>query len=438
MTPVINISKIKTLKLIIFLYYFFAFAISYHTVVGINTLIIPTLYDLGRIFGTLGFSGIILQMILSSRINILEKGVGLDRLSRWHKSNSRAAFSFILLHPFLLFFIFIKQFNFDFLKNLTFYEWLGIIALLLLIFFVSFTVFSNRLNIKYETWKLTHKTAYIVILLAGVHSFMVRSGIYYKKPLFYWWILVILLAAITLFLKYSTKKRRIFKITDIISETQNTRTVKLEPADNKNMFEYKPGQFAFITFLSGSLPKEQHPFTISSSPNGKFYTHTIKESGDFTNELGKLQIGDSAVVEGPYGVFSNYGLDGPFVFIAGGVGITPLMSMIEFNASQPKKENIILFNSVRTQNDIIFKDALNKLEKQGEWLRIVYIFSDEKSGANYYGHINSGIITKELDYLELYKYFICGPPNMMYKVKIELIKLGVNKDKIFTEEFKLR
>ena len=438
MTPVIIYSKIKILKFLIYLYYFFAFTISYHTVVGINTWILPTLYDLGRISGALGFSGIILQMILSSRIKILENGVGLDRLSRWHKNNARVAFTFILFHPLLLFFEFLKKLDFDFLKNLTIYEWFGVLALILLTSFVSITVFSERLKIKYETWKITHKIAYLVIFLAGIHSFMVRSGINYKKPLFYWWAFLILLALTTLFLKSYTRKKRAFKITDIINETQTTRTIKLEPVDNKAMFDYKPGQFAFITFLSVSLPKEEHPFTISSSPYINNYTHTIKESGDFTNQLGKLQVGDSAIVEGPYGVYSNYGLEGPFAFIAGGVGITPLMSMIRFNSSQPKKEKIILFNCVRTQNDVIFRDELSNLEKSVDWLRIIYIFSDEKTGTNYNGYINNEIITKELDFIELYKFFICAPPKMMYKVKKDLLKLGIQKNNIFTEEFKLR
>ncbi|OGC52207.1 hypothetical protein A2W32_05075 [candidate division WWE3 bacterium RBG_16_37_10] len=438
MLPFLNKTKILMLKIFIFLYYLIAALISYKTVTGNFDLYILNSYDLGRIFGTLGFSGIILQMILSSRIKMLEKGVGLDRLSRWHKTNARAAFTFILFHPFLLFFDFLKKLDFDFLKNLTIYEWFGVFALILLTAFVSITVFSERLKIKYETWKITHKIAYLVIFLAGIHSFMVRGGINYKKPLFYWWAFLILLALTTLFLKFYTRKKRAFKITDIINETQTTRTIKLEPVDNKAIFDYKPGQFAFITFLSGSLPKEEHPFTISSSPYGNNYTHTIKESGDFTNQLGKLQVGDSAIVEGPYGVYSNYGMKGPFAFIAGGVGITPLMSMIRFNSSQPKKEKIILFNCVRNQNDVIFRDELTNLEKSGDWLRIIYILSDEKTGTNYNEYINNEMITKELDFIELYKFFICAPPKMMYKVRKDLLKLGVQKNNIFIEEFKLR
>src|SRR3990172_9379904 len=160
MLPFLNKTKILMLKIFIFLYYLIAALISYKTVTGNFDLYILNSYDLGRIFGTLGFSGIILQMILSSRIKMLEKGVGLDRLSRWHKTNARAAFTFILFHPFLLFFDFLKKLDFDFLKNLTIYEWFGVFALILLTAFVSITVFSERLKIKYETWKITHKIAY--------------------------------------------------------------------------------------------------------------------------------------------------------------------------------------------------------------------------------------------------------------------------------------
>jgi len=118
----------------------------------------------------------------------------------------------------------------------------------------------------------------------------------------------------------------------MIPETHDVTTLVLSP-EHDSGFSYLPGQCMFLTPLSHEVPREEHPFIISSSPAvRKVISATIKASGEFTRQAGCLSQGDRVLVDGPYGNFSFLARSytSRFVFIAGGVAVTPLMSMLRF------------------------------------------------------------------------------------------------------------
>ncbi len=110
---------------------------------------------------------------------------------------------------------------------------------------------------------------------------------------------------------------------------KNVTEVTLSPENES--FSYSPGQFAFLRFHSDPVAAEEHPFTISSTPFGtRDIQFTIKESGDFTRTAGALRPGDTANVSGPFGVFTpaRFGELRHLVMVAGGIGITPMLSIL--------------------------------------------------------------------------------------------------------------
>jgi ferredoxin-NADP reductase len=164
---------------------------------------------------------------------------------------------------------------------------------------------------------------------------------------------------------------------------------------------------------------------------------TIKKSGDFTNTIGETIPGDKALIEAPFGRFS-FVHDNPksFLFIAGGVGVTPIMSMLRYLRDTNDKRKALLIYGNKTPKDIVFRDELDKMLG---WLKIVHIMSEPDSqwtGAR-------GFVTREFleknagDLFADAHVYLCGPPIMMKKVTGTLKNLGISKKRIHYELFSL-
>jgi len=205
-----------------------------------------------------------------------------------------------------------------------------------------------------------------------------------------------------------------------------------------------PGQFHFIKLYRGTgLPVEEHPFTISSSPTEDgFVSSTIKESGDFTATIGKTKPGDTAIIQGAYGRFSYvlHPEEQELVFIAGGVGITPLMSMLRHMRDTRTDKDVLLLYGNKTENDIVFRGELSEIEAGGyPHLKVVHILS--QAGDEWRGE--TGFVDKEKierlcnGGLGTKAFYVCGPPIMMDKVIRTLRTLGIPNRRIHHERFSL-
>ncbi len=403
-------------------------------------------YQLGQILGTLALTALTLQLLMGARIKLLEKGVGLDRILRWHSLNARLALIFILLHPVLMFGPLVYS-GTDILKliaSFNLFYWLGIAALLLIILTILSTVYQSRIKLNYEHWKIVHKSGYLIIIFGFIHSFFVGSDILARNPLYYWWIILAVVAGFALVYRYLLRrwflKDNLYEITRIVKESPDVASIYFKPTKGK-IFPYFPGQFAFVRLYSKNLSDEEHHFTISSSPLDNLISFTVKESGDFTSRLDKLKIGDKAKIEGPFGVFSNADMSGPFVFIAGGIGITPLMSMLRFMRDTNCKDKTTVFYAAGTKKDLIFIKELEKMKKKSV-SRLVYVLSDEvikgKNNGFYHGRVTPKILQRYVKNFKSQKFFLVGPPPMMDIVEKILKSLGAKSGYIFTEKFALK
>lgn len=402
-------------------------------------------YQLGLIFGTLSLSCLSLQLFLGARVKLLEKGVGLPKILRWHSINGRLTLLFILLHPTLIFGppLFSGAKLMDILNSLTLFHWLGIFAFLLIIFTITVTIYQGKIKLNYEYWKVIHKVGYLIIVLGFTHSFFVGPDISSDRPLYYWWMILALIAGFSFVYRYVLRKwffkANLYEITKIVKESTDVRSIYFKPTKGK-IFPYFPGQFAFVKFYSKSLSKEEHHFTISSSPSDSSLSLTVKESGDFTSKLDKLSIGDKSMIEGPFGAFSNAYMSGPFVFVAGGIGITPIISMLRFMKKLKQKEKTILIYGDQQRKDLIFYNELEQLKKTGNWLKAIYVLSKEnlRKDGFYNGRINLGILQNAVLNFKSSKFFLVGPYDMIGEVYKILKTQGVEKQRIFTEKFALK
>ena len=164
-------------------------------------------------------------------------------------------------------------------------------------------------------------------------------------------------------------------------------------------------------------------------------TVTIKESGDFTNSIAQTRPGDPALVDGPYGRFS-FQFDSPdrLVFIAGGVGITPILSMMRHLRDSGDRRRVVLIYANRTEHDII---ARRELDAMPDNMAVHYVLdSPPERWEGYTGHVSGPVIEgcagEGLQKSDLY---LCGPPAMMKKVCAQLRSLGVSRAQIHSERF---
>jgi len=307
-------------------------------------------YNFGKLLAIVGFILIFFQYILSSKIKFIEKGIGLDKLIRLHRMFGVVGLIFVLIHPAALY-------TGNLLQGykgplLTPLKAVGLIALVLLCMAAGAAILYKRLHIKYETWKNIHKVIYFVLPIAFFHSTRIGSDM--NKPGFkiLWWILLGLYLIILIYKVYMRFRIRSnpFSITKIVQETYDTWSLYFR---GKKVHEYKPGQFMIIRLFRNGKVSESHPFTISSSPTRDELSISVKSVGDFTSTIRDTKTSDVAYIDKPYGVFSFLNHDTKnLVFIAGGIGITPFISMLRYIYDKRLERNVTLIWETRPRRTL--------------------------------------------------------------------------------------
>ena len=221
--------------------------------------------------------------------------------------------------------------------------------------------------------------------------------------------------------------------------------------DKKTPLNYTAGQFAFFD-IGGVYNDPKGPirhFTISSSPTENFimFSTRIRDS-PYKKRLSTLQEGAKVKVRGPEGQFVLHeDYSKPAVFLSGGIGVTPFRSMLKYAADKQLTLKIVMFDSNRNRDSILFQEEFDDWADKNKNLKIIYTISDDEqqqssSAANdwkgEYGRIDKAMILKYLDTNMLNNsiFYICGPPSML-KAMQSLLQdnLEIPKERIKVEEF---
>jgi glycine betaine catabolism B len=199
-------------------------------------------------------------------------------------------------------------------------------------------------------------------------------------------------------------------------------------------FAYRAGQY-FILHLSETLVK---PFSFSSSPFDMEYiefTTRVSES-DFKKRLVALGAGDVVSISSPLGSFI-LGDSKKLAFLAGGIGVTPHLSMLREISGAGLDYDVCLFYGVRNEKEIVCRRELDEMQDLNKNIRIVYVISDEKHEGSgcYSGLICEDIVGREISNPFERTYMVCGPPAMVSAMEKMLGDMGVPKDKVIVERF---
>jgi predicted ferric reductase len=403
-------------------------------------------YELGKCFALTGIMIIFFQVVLASRLKFVEKNFGFDILIRFHKNIVVFGGILVLLHPVLLAVGGLGA-GLIFRLNQPWYVLLGKAGLVIVLINIIASIFRKTLGVKFENWRILHDiTGALIFAAVFVHSGFTGRDIRDNPALAAAWVILPALAMLLLVYHRLVRPLRLrrFKVTGVIKEANDVWTVKMAPLDGKKSAGYVPGQFQFITFYRQSgLPTEEHHWTISSSPsNTEYLSSTIKNLGDFTSTIGLTKPGDEADIHMPFGRFSY--MFNPeaeeIVFITGGIGITPVMSMLRHMRDEKKAVKVTLLYANRDTEDIIFRDELEKIRAGGlPLLRVVHILSRPSHGWNgETGHIDPEKISRLCgDSLKGGMFYACGPGPLVEAVVKSLKAAGVKDEQLDTEVFSL-
>lgn len=225
--------------------------------------------------------------------------------------------------------------------------------------------------------------------------------------------------------------------------TRSTLLLTLEKdPDETRLLSFQPGQYAAISFKRNHRPSVARCFSIVSSPTEQTTLQfAMRTRGKYTSALSRLEQGDEVDVRGPFGGFIfDVERDRHAVFVAGGIGITPFMSMMQYATAIGLKSSITVLYGVASQDDIPFLDELKLLREKNPYLKIIYVVgngpTDSLHSYTYEtGFVNEAIIDKYAGEYGNATYFACGPPPFMNGVLKTLKKHHVPKDRIITEAF---
>ncbi len=221
-------------------------------------------------------------------------------------------------------------------------------------------------------------------------------------------------------------EEHIVKILNIDKITHNVMRFQVEKPEG---YSFNPGQATEVSINVPALRNERRPFTFTCLNSEDYLEFTIKiyqEHNGITNELGKLKPGSELIIRDVWGDIAYKGVG---VFIAGGAGITPFISIFRELQNINKITGNMLIFANKTKNDVILESELKRLLGNS----FVSILSDENTEGNFHGFITEEFLKTYIP--DHYKnYYLCGPPPMMEAILKQLSNLGVGENLITMEK----
>lgn len=385
----------------------------------------------------LGMVAMCWTFILATRLKFLEElFVGLDKVYQVHKFLGKFSFVCIFLHPMFQIFRFISDWNRVFtliLPNQINGEFFGIIAFVLFFILIALTLW---IQIPYHIWKRSHELFIFVLIFTFLHVFIINKHVNSSMFLSVWIYGFMVLAGISyIYIRFLYRffGPRYEYVIEKIENIRKTWNIFLKPK-GLDFLTFNPGQFVYVSFAGSGISKEVHPYSISNySTDGKLRL-SIKELGDYTSKLNNLKVGDLAFVWGPYGKFYEKFLfnSKDSVFIAGGIGVTPFLSMLNYKYQNSINKNSYIFYCVKNPERADFKNEIIFYSKLKD--NIVFY--------PHYSHNQCYLTLKEIKEvagsLKDKNFFICGPKVMMDSFIHQLNQVGVKNYNIVYEDFNFK
>lgn len=401
----------------------------------------PFFVEFGVGLGFVGMGLLAAQFVITGRFRSIAPVFGADVVLQFHRQAGVVAAAVIVAHPVVLIAADPDYLEFfdprvNVLRALALTT--VIPALLLL---VATSLWRQRTGLNYEWWRLTHGTLSLLVVFIGmVHGIQVAGnlGVLWKKGV---WAGVLVgamyLVVHSRVVRPQMMKRRPYRVAEVREEVPGTFTLSLAPVGHVGM-KFRAGQYAWMTVGDSPYSLQQHPFSFSSSERSATLCFTAQAVGDFTSSWSDFEPGRPVFLEGPYGGFTLDADSTGAVFIAGGIGVTPVMSMLRTMLDDGDDRRVVLVYGNPTSAEITFRDEIRALE-EGLALDVVHVLEKpDEYWDSEHGFIDGDLLRRVLPPdCRNYEYFICGPEPMMDSAESALRDMGVSWRQIYTERFQI-
>ncbi|MGD0862195.1 MAG: ferredoxin reductase family protein [Candidatus Limnocylindrales bacterium] len=412
---------------------------------GLNELDTPAgiVTVMGEIAALYGTYLVLIQLVLMSRSPWLDQVFGQDRIIAAHRWVGFGAIWLLLCH-----FIFTTvgygmadgsgPIN-ELLTLLTTYPYVlwSAIGLALFVVVGITSVRAVRRMASYETWYVIHLYTYIAIALSFMHQLVVGADFAADRVAQIYWIGLYaaafgLLAVFRFGQPVAVSWRHRLRVANVVQEGPGIVSIYLTGKDLDRL-PVRAGQWFRLRLMTSNGWWRAHPFSISAAPNGRYLRFTIKNLGDYTRMLQRVHVGTPVFVEGPYGVFTGASRTRARVlFIAGGIGITPLRALLE--ELPAARGNLTLVYRASGENEVVFKNELDELASL-RGATVHYLIGRRGSREMPSDPLDPRALRRLVPDLGERDIYVCGPAGMMERVLSGLHWLRIPETQIHYERF---
>jgi predicted ferric reductase len=388
--------------------------------------------------GLLAGYGVTVMVALMSRAPSLERGVGADRLARWHGTGGRAIFSLILIHGVAA--------TAAWAAGQRISLWAATVDVLQMpglaaatagtVVFLSVGVISAqsmRRRLRYETWHLLHLLTYLAIALSFSHELAGPdlAGLPFVQVA---WSLLYTFS-FGLVLRYRVLApltqvwRHRLRVDHVVDEGAGVVSIILR-GRYLDELDADSGQFFRWRFLTRTLWRSSHPFSLSAPPHHRFLRITVKAVGDGTQLIHSVRKGTRVLAQGPYGAMTKERRQGRGVLlIGGGVGITPMRALFE-TLPVPGSELTLLYRA-SSADEILFRDELEHIARARD-AQLIFLTGPASDPRNAITGQSLKTMVPDIAARDVY---LCASPRFSSAVTTALTQAGLPRRQLHHEEF---
>jgi predicted ferric reductase len=396
--------------------------------------------ELASALGIVALTLLALQMALPARLGVVARPLGAEVAIRLHRHLADVLVAAIAAHVAL---IVVGD-----PSNLALFDPLGapwrakaaVASFVALGALVATSVLRRRLGLTYARWRGLHNALGVGALALGLlHAIGVDRYLTYGPS----GVPTAGLAGVGVLglvelrlLRPRRLARRPYLIERVVAERGGATTLALR-ADGHGGHRFRPGQFAWLKLAQGRHTLVEHPFSYSSSASRpERPTFTIKAYGDFTRRVPELCPGTRVLLDGPHGSYCARRRAERFVLIAGGIGITPIISLLRTAAdARDRRPVLLVYGSLRWE-EVTFREELEHLERRLD-LHVVHVLTEPPPDwQGEAGFIDADLLARHLPTdLRRSDVFLCGPPPMLTAALTGLQRFGVAPEHVHAEQF---